>query len=443
MSTNLYSCFAQIHGLVVNGSLSPIGELSNTSMSYSREPDIYFNQDVDIDLYGFRGVSATSVYEKIPATHSQPVVAMINWLYQQALSNKTTNNAQSCLQLLKTQFTKGWEWKAVNVMVTNNAIWLPSSISFKLTIGTVTHEFRIWMANEYFAYEFPYRDIYVIHPIPIADIDYLGTHNYKQVQQRLYEETPDKIEARVNSTLVEPYPPYSYRTVMNFDVYDLVNVPHFVTASWTIIIYGNPNDAEEEIYEKIKDCILKNSKLTEDDWSEIIPDLFNPLEFSIVPFWNELGLINETAAGSTYSPIFTYKDGDKLPLQYGALWGNDTAIGFMQIMPHLYKSAKMAFIGKPKNNNNRHLITDVYPDYQLIPSTDSQAGMVSRETAKFTKDIEEMLAAGEIVTPDGMPPRGMQRVTRNDKLYLTKRSGRTRFTMITRYQFVKDGVINE
>ena len=69
--------------------------------------------------------------------------------------------------------------------------------------------------------------------------------------------------------------------------------------------------------------------------------------------------------------------------------------------------------------------------------------MVSRETAKFTKDIEEMLAAGEIVTPDGMPPRGMQRVTRNDKLYLTKRSGRTRFTMITRYQFVKDGVINE
>lgn len=442
MSTNLYSCFAQIHDLVINGSTSPLGELSQTTSSYAKEPDIYFKDNTGVDLYSFRGVSETSMFEKIPDSHNQPVIDMLHWLLEQAKGNKTTDNAQSCLQLLKTQFTNGWEWEAVNVMVTNNEIWLPSSITFKYTAAGLTHEFRIWFANEYFAYEFPYRDIYVIHPIPVEDIDYLADHNYKQIQQRLYEETPDKIEERVNKTLVEPYPPYSYRMVMNFDVYDLVNNKS-VRASWTVIIYGNPNDAEEEIYEKIKECILNNSEHTEDEWSDIIPDLFNPLEFAIVPYWNELGLINETALGSTYSPILTYKGGDALPLQYGALWGNDTAIEFMQVVPHLYKSAKMAFIGKPKNHNDKHHVTDVYPDYQLIPSTDSQAGMVSRETSKFIKDLEEMLAAGEVVTPDGMPPRGMQRVMRNDKLYLTKRSGRTRFTMITRYQFVKDGVINE
>lgn len=443
MSTNLYSCFAQIHDLVINGSTSPIGELTNSTKAYAKDPDIYFSHDTDIDLYSFRGVSATSMYEKIPATHSKPVIDMIAWLYQQAKENKTTNSSQGCLQLLKTKYTTGWTWEAVNIMVTNNAIWLPSSIAFTFEVGGVKHQFKIWMADEYFAYEFPYREIYVIHPIPIADIDYLADHNYQQVQKRLYEETPDKIEARVHKTLVEPYPPYRYRTVMNFDIYDLVNKPNSVKGSWTIIIYGNPNDAEEEIYEKIKECILDNSKHTEDEWSDIIPDLFNPLEFAIVPFWNELGLTNETAIGSTYTPIYTVKDGEKIPLEYGSLWGKATAIGFMQILPHLYKSAKMAFVGKPKNHDGKHLVTDVFYDYQLIPSSDSQAGMVSKATSQFTKDLEDMLAAAEVSTPDGMPPRGMQRVMKDGRLYLVKRSGLVRLTMVTRYQFVKDGLIDE
>jgi hypothetical protein len=230
---------------------------------------------------------------------------------------------------------------------------------------------------------------------------------------------------------------------MSFDIYDVVNTPNFNKGHWTIIYYGNPTDAEEETYEKIKECILNNSKHTEDEWAEIIPDLFNPLEFAVVPFWNELGLINETVVGSTYSPIFTFKDGDELPNKYCTLWGEAAVIESLQIVPHLYKSAKMGFVGKPKNHGDRTKITQIYPDYQLIPSTDSQAGMMSKETTKFIMDLEEMLAAGEVVTPDGMPPKGIQRVMKDGKLYITRRSSKSKITMITRYQFVKDGVIVE
>lgn len=445
MSTNLYSCFCVIKDLVINGSTSPLGELSTKSVSYSKEPDFYFKDGKPVGLVGFRGVSDTSMYEQVPKTHYEPVIDMMAWLFEQAKGKKTTDSPQGCLQLLKAQYTNGWEWKGVNQMVTNNDIWLPSSINFVYTVGGVAHEFKIWFANDFFAVEFPYREIYVVHPIPIADIDYLADNNYKQVRDRLAAETTDKVQERVDAVLGGKglYEPYTERIVMGFDIYDLINVPQKNMGFWTIIYYGNPNDAEEETYEAIKKCILDHSKYDEAKWSDVIPDLFNPLEFCVVPYWNEQGLINETVAGSTYTPIFTYKGGVDLPTRYGALWGEAQVIESMQVVPHLYKSAKMAFVGKPKNHNNLWHISDVYPDYQLIPSTDSQAGMMSKETTKLIFDLEEMLAAGEVVTPNGMPPKGIQRVVRDGKLYITRRSSKVKLTMITRYQLVQDGVIVE
>ena len=103
----------------------------------------------------------------------------------------------------------------------------------------------------------------------------------------------------------------------------------------------------------------------------------------------------------------------------------------------------MAFVGKPKNHNNLIHIKDVFSDYQLIPSTDSQAGMMSKLTSEFITALGDMLAAAESTTPDGMPIKGIQRVTKNGKLYITSRAAKVKLTMITRYQFVKDGVITE
>lgn len=443
MSTTLYSGFCEIHDLIINGSTSPIGELTNSTRTYSKEPDFYFTADNPCDLHIFRGVSGTSMYEKLPSTFSQPILAMCKWLFEQAQGDNTTESSQSCLQLLKATYTNGWVWKDVGKMVTNNAIWLPSSISFTYEVGGVINEFKIWFANEYFAVEFPYREIYVIHPIPIADIDFLAERNYKQVAIRLTEETTSKIEQRVQALIGNNTNPYTARIVMSFDIYDRLNVPNFNRGDWTIIYYGNPNDAEEETYEKIKECILTNSKYPESDWSDIIPDLFNPLEFAVVPYWNEVGLENETIVGSTYTPIFTYKGGTVLPARYCSLWGEEAVIESLQIVPHQYKSIHMGFAGKPKNNGGRILIKQIYPDYQLIPSADPESGMMSKDTSKFIFDLEEMLAAGEIVTPDGMPPKGIQRVIRDGKLYITRRSNKVKITMITRYQFVQDGVIIE
>ncbi|QDB70376.1 hypothetical protein CF8_0207 [Aeromonas phage CF8] len=440
----LFSCFVNISELKVNGSTSPLGELTNETQTYAKAPDYYYVENQPCELVGFRGINqsnTSSRYEKIPQSHVAPVMGMLNWLYEQADAGNLNDSSQVTLQALQTNYTLGWVWKAVGKMVTNNAIWLPSSIDFTHEVGGVVHEFKIWFANAAFAVEFPYREIYVIDPIDIADIDFFAEHNYKEVRNRLNEETPNKRQQR-EDLLVGTTDPYTRREIIPFDIYDLVNQPQKNTGYWTIIYYGNPNDAEEEVYEAIRNNILAHSKYDEVKWEQVIPDLFNPLEFIVIPHWNELGLVNETALGSTYSPIFTYQGGDVLAKKYADFYSQEDIIKSLQIVPDLYKSAKMSFVGKPQNNAARILISGIYPDYQLIPSTDSQAGMMSKETAEFIKDLEEMLAAGEVTTPDGLPPKGMQRVIKAGRLYISKRTGNVKLTMITRYQFIEDGLID-
>ncbi|QDJ96946.1 virion structural protein [Aeromonas phage D3] len=443
--SNLYSCFAEVAGLVRNGSNSPIGELTNKTKTYAKEPDFYFKKDSPVLLVGFRGVKLDSPenrYEQIPTSHQDPVLTMLDWLYNEAKKGNITDDSNICLQALKTNFSKGWVWKSVGEMVTNSTIWLPSSINFTYEAGGVVHEFKIWMANAAFALEFPYREIYVVGPIPPGDIDYLAEHNYKEVQNRLYEETTDKVQDRVDA-LVGKTDPYTLRTTYTFNVYDLINKPKFNKAVWTVIYYGNPNDAEEETFEAIRNCILSNSKHPETKWEEVIPDLFNPLEFIAIPHWNELALLNETQKGSTLSPIFTFQGGDALAKKYADFYAEDDIIKSLQIVPSLYKSAAVSFVGKPRNNQGRIHIRQVFPDYQLIPSDDSQAGYMSKETHQFVFDLESMLAAAEVNRPTDLPPAGMQRVTIGGRMYLTKRSSVAKITMATRYQFIKDGLVDD
>lgn len=444
MST-LFSCFAEVTELVKNGSTSPIGELTNTTKTYSKEPDRYYQATKPVELVGFRGVNLDNPlerYERIPVSHQTPVLGMLNWLYDEAKKGNINDDSNVCLQALKTNYSKGWVWKGVGQMVTNSTIWLPSSISFSYETGGVVHEFKVWMANAAFAIEFPYREIYVFHPIPIGDIDFLASHNYKEVYNRLVEETPDKTQDRIDA-LIGKNDPYTLRTTVSFDVYDLINKPNRNKAVWTVIYYGNPNDAEEETFEQIRKCILDHSVYDETKWEEVIPDLFNPLEFIAIPHWNEFAVENKTQAGSTYSPIFTFQGGDALAKKYADFYSEQDIIKSLQSLPHLYKSSKVSFVGKPRNNQGRTKISQVFGDYQLIPSEDSQAGMMSKETHQFSFDLEQMLAAAEVNTPTDHPPAGMQRVMIGGRMYLTKRSSLAKITMVTRYQFVKDGLLDE
>lgn len=443
MSKTYYSGFCAITPFATSAYQNQLGVLDNKGLSYSRYPQLYYKDKELLELIVFRGVEGEEQQSKIPSTHSDPVLDVLSFMLEQAMAGKFDSSSANCLQMLITQFTTGYEFTSIGTMVTNGSVYLPAHIQFTLTVNSVIHDFKIWFALENFKTEFPYRDIYVFPPVPPSEIDVLIEYNYKELQERFAKETAAKIEARVKALIGDNVIPYTWRDVISYDIYDLINKPHTTKGDWTIILWGNPNNAEDEINEAIKDCLLKNSDHSESEWEPVIPDLMNPLEFFLVPNWESVGLPNESNTGSTYSPVTQYLNADTYVQIYADFYEESFLRSSLQFVPHLWKSVVMGIVGKPLNNLGQTTFTSVFPDYQLIPSTDYQRGMMSELTEAFAVNVETLLSAAEIADENNTITASVNKVIRKDRLYVTMKVDKVKLTCITRYQYIKDGVITD
>ena len=119
----------------------------------------------------------------------------------------------------------------------------------------------------------------------------------------------------------------------------------------------------------------------------------------------------------------------------------DSVIKSMQIFPFHYKSIEVAIVGKPQNRAGFKKASQVYGDYQLIQAGDSDFENMSETTMAFVYGMQELLAAAESTTPYNLPPQGIGVTTRFNQLYVTRRIGKIKFLMMTRYQFQNDGLV--
>lgn len=205
---------------------------------------------------------------------------------------------------------------------------------------------------------------------------------------------------------------------------------------------GNGVDSEDQLFEQIQDEILANSEYSREEWEEKIPDLFNPLEFYVIPYFDRKGITNRTTGASSQSPIVDRETMHEHVDFY--LTPNMTqlhVIKSLQMLPVLYKSFQCAFVAKTNNREGMEKIYSLYPDYQLIPSTDSDFGLMNRETTEFILQLENLLAASEVVTDISLAPAGITRVSRFDKTWVGKRIGRVKLMVLTKWQMVIDGQV--
>lgn len=419
---------------------SPIGELTNQEMTFSKDPNYYPSSDGATILINFysKDEQEQEVYLDPALIDRQNEITL--WLLDQAKKGNLNQNRQECLQQLRTTFTKDIEIVSVGEMVTNSTIYLPSYVEMVFpTEDPVTA--RIWYATGYFDAEYPYREILIALPLPKEEMDYLLNHNHLEIQDRLAKETPEIIQDRIDGLTENQKYPYTARVPVKFDFLDTTNgvtVPLYFTA----IIYGNSSDVDEQLYETIKDEILANSKHDETEWEPHLPDLFNPLEFTCVPYWNTVGIVNQTKAASTYSPIGDYAQQLQLPTKYCPAINTEDLIKSLQTVPFMYNNTLVAFVAKPGNYGAKIHINEIVPDYQLIAAGDLDNGRIEPETVYFIRQMELLLSAAEVVRPDGIPVNGVKRLVRNDILYVTKRIGKVNYLVPTYWQMVKDGVID-
>lgn len=420
---------------------SPLGELTGEELTFSKDPNYYPSNDGVTTLINFYSKNELGDVVDLDQGLIDRQNEISVWLLDQGKRGNLNQNANECLEQLQATFTKDIEIVSVGKMVTNSVIYLPSFVEVKFTKDDPVTA-RIWYATGYFEAEYPYREVLVALPLPPEDIDYLLFHNYLEIKQRLEQETPDVIQERINKLTNGGRYPYTARMAVKFDFIDTVNdktVPIYFTA----IIYGNATDVDEQLYEAIRETILSNSDHNEDTWEPHLPDLFNPLEFTCVPYWNTKGITNKTSAAYTHSPITNYETMLELPTKYCPTVNSQDLIKSLQTVPFMYNNTLVAFVAKAGNYGQKVKISQVVPDYQLIAAGDYDNGRIEPATFNFIRQMESLLSAGEVVEPDGIPPAGIKRLERNGILYVTKRVDKINYLMPTRWQMVKDGVITD
>lgn len=440
----VYLSFASIAELHNNSNLSvsPIGELTNKARTYAKDPGVFTLAGASpTTLYNFQSTKDNAPIV-MPQARATEQLNISNWLLEQAKLGNITGSRANTLSLLKQQFTNNLEILEVGEMVTNNNIWLPSFVRGNHIVGAEKQEFYLWMAEAYFRDQYPVISFTIVHPLPLAEIDKIIELNYQQLEERIKLETPDVIERRTRDLTDQAAWPHTDRTVHSFAALDLVNTPNQVMLYWRVLSWGNFEDAEDQLYDQIQKEILEASKHPRSKWEEVLPDLFNPLEFYVIPNFDRLGLENRTDGARTYSPVVDRETEAGLVDKY--LTPNMTpehVIKSMQVVPFLYKSLAASFVAKVNNRQGMQKFTNLYPDYQLISALDSDSGMMNNVTLEFLIQMEGLLAASEIVTDISLPPTGVSRIERFGKLYVARRIGRARFMVLIKWQMIQDDVI--
>lgn len=444
MAAKNYLSFAAIAEFANNGikSISPIGEISNKAKTYSKDQGIFSltDQPSATVLHNFLSLDGdTEILMPVPIATRELEIS--NWLVAQTKAGNITDSRPGCLALLKAQFTVDIEILDIGEMVTDNRYYLPSFVTGNHIVSGEKQAFYLWFADAYFKREYPKVAFAVVHPVALADMDSLMDMNYVQMTERLALETPDKIRARMHALTDDAAWPVTDEEPISFDLMDLINTPRSVTGWWQYAWWGNGVDAEDILFEQMREEILKDSIYPLEKWEEKIPDLFNPIEFYVLPFFNRKGLKNKTNASSDYSPIVDNETRMDLVDKY--LTPNmteDHVIKSTQFVPFLWKSIACAFVGKLNNRDGAKKINDIYKDYNLRPSTDSSFGQLDNATMEFIRQMENMLAAAEVMTDISLPLPGMSRVIRFGKMYVAKRVGKVKFLVMTKWQMTTDGV---
>lgn len=448
MSVTRYLSFGSISPLYNNNpeNAAPLGELSNKSRSYQRDPGSFTKTDgaTVTELVNFL-TTTDNVEVKMSTTIALRQIGMGDWLYAQAKLGNITSSRPNTLALLQANFSNDIEITDIGEMATNNAIWLPSFVHGNhIVAGGEKQEFYLWFADAYFQDQFPRVKFTAVHPLPLGEMDFLMNANYQQIAARLALETPKVIEDRLKTLNNQSAWPYTDRDVLEFPIVDLINTPNVNVGSWTFIWWGNGQDAEDQLFDQLQQEILDNSEYDRPRWEEKIPDLFNPLEFYVIPNFDRYGLLNKTNGAKQYSPITDRETMMALVDRY--LTPNMTSahvIKSMQEVPFLYKSLNCAFVAKLNNREGMEKITALFPDYSLISPLDTDFGLMNGATMDFIHEMEGLLAAAETVTPISLPPQGITRVERFGQTYVARRIGKVKILVLTKYQMLNDGVVEE
>lgn len=436
--------FISIKDLIDNtvGVVSPFGELSLWSQTYTKDRGEYENPDIPgFRLSSIYSLDTTIGKVKLDSLLANRVLVFSKWVFdyfslqEQPISRSVfSTDALSVFGIELTNFNFG-------EFITANNVTLPEWLTWKNN-NFPDNEIKIWFSDDSFSEQFEETEIIVIPPLVNLDNFFLSPINVKtDVERRTFSETMDLIQLAKNK---------NPETIIRTETYSYNNnlYPGFVfSTNWSILIYGKAGDNPDTIKEAIITYILQNSTHTRDQWTAILPDLFKRTEFMIMPIWYRYAIPNKTVQAGLYSPVIKPKIDllvtKAILKEYDPLH-IDTYVTFFN---NQYKSLSLSCVGSADNRNNSFTITDYFSDYINVNTGSLDFNRMDVNTQNWALLLEEMIMVAENMTYFSTIPSKMRRVIRGGFVFISMNyqnvqylvSSKLNITLLNTY--VADGYI--
>jgi len=411
--------------------VAPLGELSTRSRTYARDIQSHRKDglaDVVAHVYSSKQDNTdVELREDVLGT----VYTLVEYIYNRALSGQTTNDNTSLTANLEADLGGLYTGWVVGGMVTNGTLWMPEYVvAYVLGQGEDT-SVRVFFADQAFQDLYDQYHITVSHPVDEIDALHGSIGSIVSL-------TADLNTAMVFDRLTEAAHPYPYTRSVSF-TFPVVNPndpSDTVALPWTVAVYGQAGNNVDAIYSALRKDILANSSYPIEIWEERIPDLFKTIEFTIVPFWSQYSVPNQSLEAGLFSPLMRYRDVFETLRTHMPLYSGTHVQYYGDITTYLYKSIAFGVCGGPENRNELFDIRSFFPDYATLSTTSIDFNRLSPETRGFVHRLAELLLHAESVGEFTLLPAGYSKMWRENKMFVVTTYQNIQFYTLSKMSYV-------
>lgn len=293
---------------------------------------------------------------------------------------------------------------------------LPEWISWVTQDGD---EVRVWLCSEAFESQYANYDITVVPPVATLD-DFFG--NYATISTLLKARSLSQFMSDVQDAKASI--PESYARSLTTKFYNKNTlsqpVPQYTEVNWGVLIYGAAGDNIDNIKDAIASYLLANSTHTEEEWQQILPDIFKRTEFVFYPRWDKISIENSTIASALYSSI--YNPAEMLSFVRPLIsteWTDNDIASKLEVLPFDYKALTCAVMPGQTNAVENQSLSVLFKDYLPLSTQELDFNRSSIRTRNWVVAIVNMLAFAETATEFSTVLSPFRRVKRNGKIYLS------------------------
>ena len=399
MSSYNLKSFLVIDGfeLQTNG-VAAIGEISTQSLTYAPNVERYQNGLNDkLSLYVFTSKLSTQGNITIPSECKTLVDQICSWVYTRFIGQNATQDSSTIAAELQLAFATQLAQVSIGSLIQNHTgQWFPTYVGFKLLGFAYDATIDIWLNDAKFQSQY---DEYAVLNVCILDTpdSFFQAASTVISQVQAVNAKPAVWLNKINQAKQGPE---TFLTTIDVNYVNPLDDTQSILVTWPIIGYGIKANDTDVMRASLCNWILSNSTHSQNEWKQIMPDLFRNTEFIFLPRWRNAAISYMQLSAGIYSGLIklTKELNYVKSLQLTGLTDAFVAEHLTSIASN-YRSLQCLCIGNPDNKSSLFEIQQVFPDICDIPiNSPDFARLPNYDTQVFLRMLNTALLHADTAT---------------------------------------------